>query len=410
MGRHSKCHKSRESNCGKIIVKCNDCPKPTPVDQCKLAKVAFIDEAGSGLSATQSTIQLAFDLKLFPNIEAIAFRYYTAYNGNNLDQVVNELEANVNALKALGFNYFAFGGRSVFIKQWIKGTAGSLNGQTLGQRHATVIFVLTNLKTIAANEIGAVNVWKLIDTFNYGDLITQNINAFVASGASIIAVYQANDTASSENIQEYKDAAAVLGITVVDAQLILNQTDPAKPVFTPVSLNAALITINAAPIGSLAIYAVNGSFSIAEALASQFNWTGITNKIITNLDVNFSPVKTTLPINLNKGISKQAPIFLAPLYYKCLGLPTDPNVSSDIQTGYVEAMAFASVNVVGEAFHGNDGLSRFGADKTIISPFIGSSSILANTLATNPSLPFDWVENSRWTAAHDVYGPKLGCC
>jgi hypothetical protein len=107
-------------------------------------KVAFIGlPSDYDLTNAQPLIQ-QLDNETYP-VSALEFHYLTTSVDIDLNAAVDELEAQVVALKNRGFYRIGLPVRSTLLAPYFDGSAGSLGGVDIDTRHPGVVFTVTNL-------------------------------------------------------------------------------------------------------------------------------------------------------------------------------------------------------------------------------------------------------------------------
>jgi len=365
--------------------------------KCKKITVGFVDVMGGSLSLTKNAINSAFNKGLFPSIEQIEFAESIPLkpDRSNLDQSVNSLESAVNELIGKGAKYIVTGGKSSILTPWIQGTAGNLNNLNAQQRHGDVFFMLTNIGSDAYKKLGLTNFGKLIDTFNYENLLQDYLRSNVAPGGSILFIYENGDTASQNKRDEYADAALASGIPF-DAQPV-NFIEPNS--YNSSDMATALAKANALTPGSIVAIAVNGSSFHQDGFARQFNWNAVTSdpKFV---GANFSPVEVSIPVDLFSATVPSTSPFVAPFIIANLGNFFSNTTQTTTNPLFIEGMGYFDALACHEIYYGFDGRSRFDSFNSYVNYWIVESVILAGTFF--PVFSDIPTENPRWTQTTSV--------
>jgi len=364
--------------------------------KCKKITVGFADYIGGSLHDTKDAINTAFNKGLFPNIVRIKFAESLplADDDSNLNAVVDSFEAAINKLISKGCHYILISGKSSFIAPWIRGTGGNLGGFNLQQRHGNVFFMLTNIGTDAYKEIGLTNCGKLLDTFNYGNLLSTYLKSNITGKGSLLFIFENGDLASESIKNNYAAAAATAGLKFSAFPINFVGSN-----FNPADLAAALIRINALPAGSIVAIAVNSEPSHQNSLSAQFNWAGVTSNP-KFVGANFGPLTVSVPVDIFFPSVPSISPFFPPFIIKNLGnyfSNTTGNIANEL---FIEGMGYFDALACHEIYYGFDGRSRFDSFNSYVNYWIGETVIRAGTfISTFSGIP---IENPRWTQTTSI--------
>jgi len=228
-------------------------------------KIAFIAFPGAeGLEQMQAPLR---ELREIWPARKLGFRYMTSAfdtSPSGIDTVVDELETRVDNLEANGFKRIGLPSISAFLAPFIYGTAGSLGGQTIQQRHPNTTFVTMNPGTSAVDDIAAAgNVFRFIDVPSIIEATSLAVDNLVTGSGQMLIVFQNGDAVSESVRNQFLQIATDLGLTASSAAVDYNGSQ-----FEDADMDLANLGVDTLPAGSLVVHVVNGDPTITEAYRS----------------------------------------------------------------------------------------------------------------------------------------------
>jgi len=278
-------------------------------------KIAFIGlPSDYDLTNAQPLIQ-QLDDETYP-VSALEFHYLTTSlesDLSNLDAAVDELEAQVVALKNRGFYRISLPVRSLLLAPYFGGSAGSLGGVDIDTRHPGVVFTVTNLGTATVDDSHADSVFRFLDVPTSFDTAS-HMEPLLGAGGEFLIVYQDNDAVSASVRDSYIDAATTLGRPTQTINVPFDGSH-----FAAFSLGQAKTALLALPAGSLVVHIVNGALwdrYTSDALAADLF---VPAGGIRHVGANYYPTAALgVDIELGEGLVwNPSPITTG------LGLPSD---------------------------------------------------------------------------------------
>jgi hypothetical protein len=274
-------------------------------------KVAMIGlPADYGLTNAQPLIQ-QLDNETYP-VSALEFHYLTTSVDIDLDAAVDELEAQVVALKNRGFYRIGLPARSTLLAPYFDGSAGSLGGVDIDTRHPGVVFTVTNLGTSTVDSSHADSVFRFLDVPTLNNIVGQVEPILGASGTFLI-VYQPGDVVSEQIRDSYIAAATTLGRSYQAIGVPFLGPDFSAP-----ALADARTAVLALAAGSLVVHIVNGALMdtyTADALTADLFVQGAG---VRHFGGNYFP-SVPLPVDFELG---QSLVWNPSPITEGLGLPT----------------------------------------------------------------------------------------
>jgi hypothetical protein len=220
--------------------------------------IAFI-----GLPGVDNLGPMVSPLKKLRNlwpVQRLQFRYLTSaqdFDGPELDTIVNELESRVDNLESLGFNRIGLPSRSLLLQPFIHGTAGSLGGQTIEQRHPDTVFVTMNNGTSATEDpVAASKVFRFLDVPSNSAGTTLNFGSMFGVSGQMLIIYQASDLPAEDIRDDYLQLATDLGVIATTAPVDFDGSN-----FNAADLADAGNAVLNLPVGSVVVHIVNGALS-----------------------------------------------------------------------------------------------------------------------------------------------------
>lgn len=257
-------------------------------------KVAFIGlPSDYDLANAQPLIQ-QLDNETYP-VSALEFHYLTTpVDVAHLDAAIDELEAQVVALKNRGFYRIGLPVYSFLLAPYFDGSAGSLGGVDIDTRHPGVVFTVTNLGTSSVDSTHADSVFRFLDVPTLNDIVGQ-VEPVLGAAGTFLIVYQQNDAVSESIRDSYIAAATTLGRSyqAIGVPFI-------GPDFDAAALTTARTAVLALAAGSVVVHIVNGALTdtyTADALAADLFVQGAG---VRHFGGNYFP-SAPLPVDLELG-------------------------------------------------------------------------------------------------------------
>jgi hypothetical protein len=337
---------------------------------------------------------------------------------------IANMEEIVNKYKSEGFNFFTLATNNNLVEPFILGDLEELGFKNINERHGSVQFYVPFLKTNVAAKIGALNTWTAVDPDPYPDLISDNLNNYIApfseqpKTGQLAIIYQINEQlvinpAVKLAVDTYRQVAS-------DLDIVVNEF-PVDEYFDNQLGLQAIEGINNLPPGSLVLLAFPNESLEIENLANSFRFR-INSGDLTNTDViyitnTFVPINYSLttinepfPIEIISGLISSRSPYLPPFYLSTEDLQFSFNTTDFINnniTDVFDSIAFASTYVSCGPIYGSSGLQKFNSAHSTVDPFIASYTYPANS-KTRIINSID--DNPKFVETSNAYPSRLGAC